>query len=95
MGKSPREINRRAVAVPAADWWVKPSYFFTHPDEVLACPSLSNAERRARLAAWASDAHAVEGRPTLRQLESGAVVAVADILAALRSLDVAEGFQCG
>jgi len=69
------------------DWLVTPSYFFTHPDEVLACDSLSNRERRAILANWASDAHAVESRPTLRQLESGAIVPLTEILAALQALD--------
>lgn len=95
MGKSPRELNRPRVAVPNADWLVKPSYFFIHPDEVLADPSLWDEEKRALLAAWASDAHAVEGRPTLRQLDSGAIVPVSEILAALRSLDENGDVECG
>lgn len=48
---------------------------------------MSLEEKRAILAAWASDAHAVEGAPALRQLDSGAVVQVDDVLSALRRLD--------
>jgi len=58
-----------------------------HPDEVVNRPGMSLEEKRAILAAWASDSHAVEGAPALRQLGSGAVVPVDDILAALRRLD--------
>lgn len=61
---------------------------FSNPREVLSNPVLSRAEKRCVLAAWASDAFAVEGNPWLRQLPgSSAPVLVADILAALRRLD--------
>lgn len=61
---------------------------FTHPSEVLGHPALSRAEKRALLAAWASDACAVEGRPAWRQVpESGALVPIDAILDALQSLD--------
>jgi hypothetical protein len=61
---------------------------FSHPSEVLADPVLSTAEKRCVLAAWASDAFAVEGCPWLRQLPGGAEpIPVGDILAALRRLD--------
>ncbi|MGA0533805.1 hypothetical protein [Hansschlegelia sp. KR7-227] len=43
--------------------------------------------KRALLASWASDARAVEHAPMLRQLDSGAVVKLDDVLSALRSLD--------
>src|SRR4051794_33057789 len=39
---------------------------FSDPSEVLANPLLSDAEKRCVLAAWASDAFAVEGCPWLR-----------------------------
>jgi hypothetical protein len=58
-----------------------------HPDEVVDRAGMSLEEKRAVLAAWASDAHAVEGMPSLRQLDSGAVVRIDDVLAALRRLD--------
>jgi hypothetical protein len=61
---------------------------FSNPREVLANPVLSGAEKRCVLAAWASDAFAVEGSPWLRQLPRAAdPVPLRDILAALRSLD--------
>ena len=61
-----------------------------HPDEIVNHPSMSEAEKRAALASWASDTHAVEGVPALRQLDSGAIVRVDDILQALRRLDAAK-----
>jgi hypothetical protein len=69
------------------DWLVTPAAAFNHPEDVLIHPALTNAEKRAILASWASDAHAVEDLPWLRQLENGARVAVADVLAAIRKLD--------
>jgi len=60
---------------------------FADLDEVLNDDELTRAEKREVLAAWASDAHAVENAPGLRQLESGAVVSVDAVLAALRLLD--------
>ena len=58
-----------------------------HPDEMLAHPNLNPTEKRELLAAWASDAHGVVDSPGLRQIDSGAIVTVDEILAALRALD--------
>ena len=58
-----------------------------HPEDIVGDTFLSTAEKRALLAAWASDAHAVPDAPTLRQLDNGAVVTLASILTALRELD--------
>ena len=58
-----------------------------HPDEVVRDETLSLNEKRSLLASWASDSHAVPDAPALRQLDSGAIVAVDDILRALRALD--------
>ena len=60
-----------------------------HPDDVLSASELTTAEKRELLAAWASDAHAVRDAPNLRQLDSGAVVSVDEVLGALRALDAA------
>jgi|EndMetStandDraft_6_1072998.scaffolds.fasta_scaffold56087_3 hypothetical protein len=61
---------------------------FTHPRQVLANPFLDALQKRCVLAAWASDAFAVEGKPWLRQIPgSNETVRIGDILAALRSLD--------
>ncbi len=61
---------------------------YSHPSEVLRNPLLSSIEKRSILAAWASDAFAVENNPWLRQLPgSDRAVPVKEILSALRQLD--------
>jgi hypothetical protein len=60
---------------------------YTHPDDVTSDPKLTRAEKRAILASWISDARAIENVPSLRRLDSGAVVDVDAILHALSSLD--------
>lgn len=57
-----------------------------HPADVLSHPALTDDEKREVLSAWASDACAVENDPTLRRLPVGALVPLAEILAALRAL---------
>ncbi len=67
-----------------------PSYgaaIYTHPSDVTNDPRLTTAEKRAVLASWISDVRAVEDAPSLRRLDSGAVVEVDAILQALVSLD--------
>ena len=61
--------------------------FYTHPDDVTNDPKLTTAEKRAVLASWISDARAIENAPSLRRLDSGAVVDVDAILQALGLLD--------
>ncbi|TPK49595.1 hypothetical protein FJ492_00405 [Mesorhizobium sp. B2-5-4] len=56
------------------------------PEDVLN-EEMTIDEKRALLAFWASDANAVPDNPALRQLDSGAVAQVREILRALRSLD--------
>lgn len=61
---------------------------FNNPKEVLANPFLDPLQKRCVLAAWASDAFAVESKPWLRQLPGSAdAVPIGDILAALKILD--------
>ena len=74
-------------AAPAPEFLAGPAQNFHHPSEVLGDSSLTAEERRAILADWASDAHAVEDSPWLRQLENGARVPVSAILDALGRLD--------
>lgn len=57
------------------------------PDDVLSHPDLTTTEKREILAGWASDAHAVVDAPGLRQLDSGAIVGLDEVLRALRALD--------
>jgi hypothetical protein len=72
------------------DWLITPAAAFSHPDDVLSHSGLTAAEKRAILASWASDAHAVDDMPWLRQLECGARIPLSEVLKALRSLDAEE-----
>jgi hypothetical protein len=67
-----------------------PQPLHANPQEVLRDSSLSIAEKRNLLSSWASDARAIPDAPALRQLDSGAVVNIRDILSALQILD---GFE--
>jgi hypothetical protein len=61
---------------------------YSDPADVLADTIRSSLEKRCVLAAWASDAFAVENRPWLRQLPgSPTAIPVGRILSALRELD--------
>jgi hypothetical protein len=72
----------------ARPWPVRPAVGFLHPLEVLKDQDLDPAAKREILAAWASDASAVEGRPTQRWLLGTAEpVPLSEVLAALRRLD--------
>lgn len=62
-------------------------FVLCHPDDVVRHPQVSGSQKRALLASWASDRHAIEGAPGLRQLESGAVVRLETIMGALKELD--------
>jgi hypothetical protein len=60
---------------------------FSHPEELVGDSTIRIDAKRALLADWASDRHAVEGALGLRQLDSGAIVRLDDIISALKSLD--------
>lgn len=61
---------------------------FAHPRDVLSDPNLDPVEKRKILAAWASDASAVNSRPTFRWLSgTPGPVSLLHVLAALRDLD--------
>ena len=65
-----------------------PGTIFDHPEDVLAHPSLSIAEKRAILASWASDASAIASCPALRAPASlKEPVTIDEILEALCELD--------
>jgi hypothetical protein len=78
-----------AGALPL-DWLITPAVAFNHPNDVLSNSGFTTAEKRAILASWASDAHAVDDMPWLRQLECGARIPLSEVLRALRSLDAEE-----
>lgn len=75
LGTSPPVGDRREVRT------------FNHPDDVLFDATLSTAQKRALLASWASDRRAVPNRPSERQIDSGAIVEIDEILAAICALD--------
>jgi hypothetical protein len=61
---------------------------FVHPREVVSDKELHPFEKRAILAAWASDISAVDSRPQFRWLSgTPGPVALSQILAALQQLD--------
>jgi len=64
-----------------------PAQAFAHPFDVVNDADLTLSEKRAILAAWASDACAVEAVPALRRAPAGRAVRFDDIMDALRALD--------
>jgi hypothetical protein len=70
------------------DSWLHPANAFNHPSEVVNDPDLTLNEKRAILAAWASDSCAVKSSPALRSHPaSGKPVGFDEIMDALRALD--------
>jgi hypothetical protein len=70
------------------DSLLHPAHAFGHPRHVVSDPELTLSEKRAILAAWASDACALEAAPALRQAPGTAQPVLYDeIMRALRTLD--------
>ncbi len=63
------------------------TFSLNHPEQVVRDPTLALEQKREILASWASDRYAVPDKPNLRQLDSGAILEVGEILEALRVLD--------
>ncbi|MGM4915463.1 hypothetical protein [Rhizobium sp. 768_B6_N1_8] len=58
------------------------------PIDVVKSPSLSVDDKRAILAAWASDFYALDSKPALRQLPgTPEPVSINDVQSALKALD--------
>jgi len=65
-----------------------PASAFDHPLDVVEDPDLTINEKRAILAAWASDACALEAMPSVRRLPNGCrPVPIDEIFGALKELD--------
>jgi hypothetical protein len=64
-----------------------PARAFARPMDVVIDHDLTPAEKRAILAAWASDACAVEANPGLRRAPGQSTVPFDEIMDALRELD--------
>jgi hypothetical protein len=69
------------------DYLLHPARAFPTPMDVVNDPDMTTQEKRAILASWASDAHAVEAAPELRQVGAAPPVRLEDIMSALKSLD--------
>jgi hypothetical protein len=79
------------LADRASPWRVRPAVGFLHPLEVIKDEDLDLAAKREILAAWASDASAVEDQPSQRWLlGTFAPVPLSEVLSALRRLDGVE-----
>lgn len=81
---------KEAAAISAAHL-LHPAKHFGHPRDVLAADDISDDEKRAILASWASDIFAIESIPALR-LYPGTDKAVSydEIIEALKTLDVSD-----
>ncbi|RWY80886.1 hypothetical protein [Rhizobium sp. WSM1325] len=78
---------QNAVDAISASHILHPHRHFDHPEEVVSA-RLSKDEKRAILASWASDLHAVESLPELRHPPGvPRPVRYRDILDALKKLD--------
>lgn len=81
-------VNTNAAEGIIVSHLLHPTAHFQHPRDVLAAAHLSEQEKRAILASWASDQYAVESIPALRHYPGcPEAVSLAEILAALRLLD--------
>ena len=85
-------VNTNAAEGIIVSHLLHPTSHFEHPTDVLRAAHLSQQEKRAILASWASDQYAVESIPALRHYPgSSGAVTLADVMAALKSLDAEEG----
>ncbi len=85
------QIRQGGLAAALARW-SRPGIGFNHPSDVLKDPDLSRDEKRAVLASWASDASAVQDRPTMRWLlGTPEPVPLSEVRNALARLDRWEG----
>lgn len=87
LATSEKQIENQGLGA-ALERWLRPAVGFGHPREVLKDPLLEEAQKRAILASWASDASAVQDEPTLRWLfGTPEPVPLSEIREALQRLD--------
>lgn len=79
---NPQTSHDLLLTTPNLDWRL-----WANPNSVLDDAAMSKDDKRALLASWASDARAIPNYPALRQLESGHLVAIDNVLNALKRLD--------
>ena len=87
LATSEQNLEGRGLAA-ARERWLRPAVGFDHPRDVLKDPFLDDAEKRAVLSSWASDASSVKEQPALRWLlGTPEPVPLRDIREALDRLD--------
>jgi hypothetical protein len=69
----------------------QPEPFLVDPEDILDDLNLTSEQKRATLAFWLSNVHAVPDAPRWRQLENGAFVDAIDLRRALRTIDEMSG----
>ena len=80
-------VTQTGKTRPANGYWS-----FRYPHEVVSDPALTPDKKRAILASWASDRHAVESLPALRHLPGTPVaVTLSAIMDARKTLDQLTG----
>lgn len=80
-------MERKDTSLFDLDQLLNPANAFRHPRDVVNDPDLTLNEKRAILAAWASDACAIEAAPALREGPDGTAIKYDEIMEALRTLD--------
>ena len=87
LATSEQNLEWRGLAA-ARERWLRPAVGFNHPLDVLKDPWLDDAEKRAVLSSWASDASSVKEQPSLRWLlGTPEPVPLAEVREALDTLD--------
>jgi hypothetical protein len=87
LATSERNLEWRGLGV-ARERWLRPAVGFNHPRDVLKDPCLDDAEKRAVLSSWASDASSVREQPSLRwMLGTPEPVLLSEIREAMAKLD--------
>jgi hypothetical protein len=87
LATSERNLEWRGLG-EARERWLRPAIGFNHPSDVLKDPFLDDAEKRAILSSWASDASSVKEQPSLRWLlGTPEPVPFSDIREAMSRLD--------
>lgn len=79
---APQHISDLLASTPKLDWRL-----WASPLDVVGDPTMTTEEKRSLLASWASDARSVQNYPALRQLETGHLVTIDAVIAALKKLD--------
>jgi hypothetical protein len=81
-------MSRTRQSDRGLDSLLHPAHAFAHPRHVVDDPDLTLGEKRTILAAWASDACAIEAAPALRKGPGMAQpVSYDEVMDALRTLD--------